>query len=43
MLAYLSRVYAPLAPTGCALQAVADSDGKAISLRLIDADAADLL
>jgi hypothetical protein len=43
MLAYLSRVYASLTPTGCALQAVTDSDGKAIALWLIDADAADLL
>jgi hypothetical protein len=40
MLTYLSRDYCLLAPSGCALQTVTDSDGKAISLRLIDADAA---
>jgi hypothetical protein len=43
MLADSSGVLLVLAPSGCALQAVADSDGKAISLWLVDTDAADFL
>jgi hypothetical protein len=43
MLANSSGDLPVLAPTGCALQAVADSNGKAISLWLIDADAGEFL